>query len=87
MRSVIVLLSLALSASAVAADRKPEAGKTGGSDNPVVCKREVPIGSLIATRKVCLTKTEWEARRVNGNTEARKMMEDNMARNPTPSGD
>lgn len=87
MRSVIILLALAVAAPGLAADNKPAAGKTGGTDNPVVCKREVPIGSLIATRKVCLTKTEWEARRVNGNNEARKIMEDNMARNPTPSGD
>ena len=87
MRTTIALVLTLLSGPALAADGKPLAGKAGGSDNPVVCKREVPIGSLIASRKVCLTKTEWEARWIRGNEEARKQMEDNAARNPTPSGD
>ncbi|MBS0502326.1 MAG: hypothetical protein JSS55_00700 [Proteobacteria bacterium] len=84
MRIATTLLILAFSAPAFAADTKPQAGKAGGSDNPVVCKREVPIGSLIASRKVCLTKTEWEARSVRGNEEARRQAFENMARNPTP---
>ena len=85
MRIATTMLLLAISVPAFAADTKPQAGKQGGSDNPVVCKREVPIGSLIASRKVCLTKTEWEARSTRGNEEARKQMEDNAARNATPS--
>jgi hypothetical protein len=76
-------LLLALGAAPAAAE--PQAGKAGGSDDPVVCKREVPIGSLIATRKVCLTKSQWIERQTRGNEEARKQMEDNAARNPTPS--
>lgn len=85
MRIAISLLILAVSAPVFAADTKPEAGKQGGSDNPVICKREVPIGSLIASRKTCLTKTEWEARSTRGNEEARRQMDENAARNPTPS--
>lgn len=85
MRIAATLLILALSAPAIAADAKPVSGKLGGSDNPVVCKREVPVGSLIASRKICMTKTEWEARQVRGNEEARRQADDNMARNPTPS--
>lgn len=86
MRSFFLLLALASSAPALAADNKPQAGKQGGSDNPVICRREVPIGSLIASRKICLTKSEWEARATRGNEEARRQVEDNAARNPTPSG-
>jgi hypothetical protein len=87
-RSFAAALAIALGVPATfsALQAKPEAGKTGGSDNPVVCKREVPIGSLIATRKVCLTKSQWIERQTRGNEEARKQIEDNMARNPTPSG-
>jgi len=87
MRTVLMFLAFAgIAATAYAADNKPVAGKQGGSDNPVVCRREVPIGSLIATRKVCLTKTQWEERATRGNDEARRQMEINAARNPTPSG-
>ena len=86
MRIAISLILLAVSAPAFAADNKPQAGKAGGADNPVVCRREVPIGSLIASRKVCLTKTEWEARSTRGNDEARRQMDENAARNPPPSG-
>lgn len=78
---------IASAASAWAADARPQAGKAGGSDDPVVCRREVPVGSLIASRKVCLTKSQWIERATRGNEEARKQMEDNAARNPTPSGD
>lgn len=84
MRS-IALLALVLAAPAFASDSKPKVGTAGGADNPVICKREVPIGSLIASRKICLTKTEWDARATRGNEEARHQMEDNMAKNPTPS--
>lgn len=87
MRTVLTFLAFAgIAVAAYAADNKPMAGKQGGSDNPVVCRREVPIGSLIASRKICLTKTEWEQRSTRGNEEARKQIEDNAARNPTPSG-
>lgn len=85
MRIATVLLLLTVSAPAFAADNKPQAGKQGGSDNPVVCRREVPIGSLIASRKTCMTKTEWEARATRGNEEARRQMDENAARNATPS--
>ena len=44
----------------------------------LICKREVPVGSLIATRKMCLTKTQWRERADVGNEVARRMMMDNM---------
>jgi hypothetical protein len=82
MRIAMTLLLIALSAPAIAADSKADKK----DDNRVICRREVPIGSLIASRKVCLTKSQWEERATRGNEEARKQMEDNAARNPTPSG-
>lgn len=51
----------------------------------MVCRRETPIGSLIASRKTCMTARQWQERAVNGNEQARKLMDDNMAKNPTPS--
>lgn len=75
----------ALAACATPVTAKPEAGTAGGSGNPVICKREVPIGSLIASRKICMNKSEWDARATRGNEEARRQMDENAARNPTPS--
>jgi hypothetical protein len=50
--------------------------KTGQDKDPLICKREVPIGSLIATRKICLTKMEWQKRADDGNATARALVED-----------
>lgn len=46
----------------------------------LICKRETPIGSLIARRKVCLTQTEWDKRVADGNEEARNQIYNNMGR-------
>jgi hypothetical protein len=46
----------------------------------LICRRETPIGSLIATRKVCLTKSQWESRARDGNEASRKMAYENMGR-------
>ena len=58
----------------------PAAQQTPDPKEKLICRREVPIGSLIASRKVCLTKSEWEARAQNGNEQARKQVYDNMGR-------
>jgi hypothetical protein len=83
MRIAIAMLLIALSAPTLAAD--PKGAADTKDDNRVICRREVPIGSLIASRKVCLTKAEWQERAVRGNDEARRQMELNAARNATPS--
>lgn len=41
----------------------------------LVCRREVPVGSLIASRKMCLTKEQWRKREDDGNASARNMVE------------
>ncbi|MBA2919602.1 hypothetical protein GON01_11125 [Sphingomonas sp. MAH-20] len=84
MRLATAMLLIVLSTPAFAANPKSQGDNK--DDNRVICRREVPIGSLIASRKVCLTKSQWEERSTRGNEEARKQMEDNAARNPTPSG-
>ena len=48
--------------------------------NKLTCKREVPVGSLIASRKVCLTKAQWAERERVGNDVARRMIQDNQGR-------
>jgi hypothetical protein len=84
MRIAMTMLLIALSTPAFA--EAPQAKADNKDDNRVVCRREVPIGSLIASRKVCLTKAQWEERATRGNDEARRQMEENAARNATPSG-
>lgn len=46
----------------------------------LICRREVPVGSLIASRKVCLTKAQWAERERVGNDVARRMVQDNQGR-------
>ena len=80
MRTAAILLSLAFAASAPAAAAPNASAQPGADKDKLICKREVPIGSLVATRKVCLTKSQWVQREVDGNREARKMIEDNTTR-------
>ena len=69
-----MLLSLLLAGPETQATETPDAKEK------LICRREVPVGSLIASRKVCLTKSQWEARSRNGNEEARKQVYENMGR-------
>lgn len=48
-----------------------------------VCRRETPVGSLIASRRVCLTRAQWAERERIGNEVARRMVEDNQGRPTT----
>ena len=78
MRTLALLLAaiVFLPANSALAD----SAKAGADKEKLVCKREVPIGSLIATRKICLTKAQWTQRIEDGNREARKMVEDGTTR-------
>jgi hypothetical protein len=58
----------------------PQAQQAPEAKEKLICRREVPIGSLIATRKICLTKAQWTRREQDGNEQARKMMLDNMGK-------
>lgn len=44
----------------------------------LICRRETPIGSLIARRKMCMTASEWEKRSRDGNEQSRRLVYDNM---------
>jgi hypothetical protein len=76
MRIVIAALLAISAAGTVYAAEQPNAPKPGENKDPLICKREVPVGSLIATRKVCLTKKEWQKRADDGNATARGLVED-----------
>lgn len=76
-------LAATIPAIAYAAGDPAPAKSEKPAGEKMICKRETPIGSLIASRKTCMTAKEWQARAMNGNDEARKMVYDNQGR---PSG-
>ena len=76
MRTILFILTLAVSAPALADTAKPATGQPGADKDKLICKREVPIGSLIATRKMCMTKEQWQKRSDDGNAMARGLVED-----------
>lgn len=82
MISLILSFTLLAGTSPPAPAAQPPAPDPG---NKMICRRETPIGSLIASRKTCMTAKEWQARAINGNEQARKLVYDGQARNPTPS--
>jgi hypothetical protein len=75
MRTLLILSLLATPAIAA-----PDAAKPGADKDKMVCRREVPVGSLIASRKRCMTKEQWAQLERDGNEEARKMIYDNQGR-------
>ena len=76
MKIIVAALFAIVAGGTVYAAEQPNAAKAGQDKNPLICKREVPIGSLIATRKMCLTKKEWQKRADDGNATARNLVED-----------
>lgn len=79
MRLAACLLALALTSPSFAAET-PRADAPGAGKEKMICKREVPVGSLIASRKMCLTKAQWDQRERDGNEDARKMVYESMGR-------
>jgi predicted secreted protein len=75
MRAVFPLLVL-IAAAAAAAEPPVSSPASSAEKDKLICKREVPVGSLIATRKMCLTKAEWQKRADQGNALARGLVED-----------
>lgn len=73
-----MLLTLAL--ALLTAEAAPTPAAADPAKERLICKRETPIGSLIARRKMCLTKTEWAKRSADGNEEARNQIYNNMGR-------
>jgi hypothetical protein len=80
MRMAAVVVALAISAPAYANSNPGTKTQPSDGKEKLVCKREVPVGSLIASRKTCMTKAQWEAQARDGNEEARRMIELNQGR-------
>lgn len=74
MRIAALLIVLSLAPPALAA-AKP-APVSAGEKDKLICRRETPIGSLIASRKICMTKEQWQKRTDDGNATSRQLVED-----------
>jgi hypothetical protein len=46
--------------SAIAPAPPPQASKATAGADEVICERQVVIGSRLAHRKVCMTRSQWE---------------------------
>ena len=76
MRASILILSVLVASVPAFAAPETGAAEPGAGKDKLICRREVPIGSLIATRKMCLTKGQWQKRQDDGNATARSLVED-----------
>lgn len=64
MRSLAAAVLLLTSAAAQAAPQKSdEQEKSADSAEKVICKRFAQTGSLVASKRVCKTKRDWERER------------------------
>lgn len=70
-RAFAVLALLAIATPALAVDPTPVKTPTVSDPNKIRCKRETPIGSLVATQKECHTEAEWHqiAEQARANTQ------------------
>lgn len=69
----MTLLLAGLQAEPAGQSTAPEPAK-----DKLICKRETPIGSLVPSRKMCLTKKQWQERAEIGNEVARRMIQEGM---------
>lgn len=75
-----LLIALLTGAPALADTLSTAASQPGADKDKMICRRETPIGSLIASRKICLTKAQWDARAVDSQDAAQRMVDENRAR-------
>ena len=71
----IMLLALSAPVGNAANNASPSTG-----EDQVICRRETPTGSLITTRKLCLTKAEWNALERDYLAGLRTSIDDRMGR-------
>ena len=63
MRSLIMLAALSLLTAPALADptTSAPAKPAKGSPEEVVCHREAPTGSLVPSKRICMTRAQWQA--------------------------
>ena len=56
-----IAILLLLAAAPVPADTPTAPKPAKGSPDEMVCRREVDTGSLVARRRTCMTRAQWQA--------------------------
>ena len=64
--ALAALIGATLSLPAMAADGNDSHGRKKGDPNEVVCEKQEVLGSRLAAKRVCKTRSEWaEQRRID----------------------
>jgi hypothetical protein len=53
-------LAVGISVPALAADKAKDGGTEASAKEKKICRTETVTGSLIAKRRICMTKAEWD---------------------------
>ena len=61
--AIALLLSAAAPAQLITSYRTENPSLPKGDPNRIVCQKEETIGTRLGVKKVCLTVTEWQARK------------------------
>jgi invasion protein IalB len=81
--------SVAFCASAAAVQAQPAATpqvKTKGDASEVICERQTVLGSRLAHRKVCMTRSQWEESRREDRKTIEKIQTERGVIGPEPAG-
>jgi hypothetical protein len=76
MKSVVLIASLLLSGTAVAAETTADAGNK--KKDKLICRNQAPTGSRLGSTRVCMTEAQW--------TEARRQTRSDIERRQTMRG-
>lgn len=88
LKKLILLTALAASPALAQTEGQPPAsqpatqGQTGTepAKEKLICRREAPVGSLIASRKRCYTRAEWDQIADAARDTSTRMISDNTSR-------
>lgn len=61
--SVLVLTPLASAPAVAQADQQQQSTKKAPDPNQVVCEKQEETGSRLATKRVCMTRSQWAEQR------------------------
>lgn len=82
MRSLALNLLLGLAVATAPAYAAGKAKVAAGDPNKVICKRSEEIGSLIARKKQCFTRAEWDQLSQAARAGGQDMVDRNAGRPP-----
>jgi hypothetical protein len=70
MKTVVLIASLLLSGTAVAAENTADAGDK--KKDKLICRNQTPTGSRLGSTRVCMTESQWTEMRRQTRTDVEK---------------